>query len=764
MDRILLRDNAHTRNGVVWHTQGSGKTITMIMLTKMITRESMKPESQIREPRFIMVTDRVNLDKQIRDNFIHTQMSPHRAKTGKRLIELLQDNSNTVITALVNKFEAAVKQEYCNDSKNLFLFIDEGHRTQYGKLNLYMNKVLPNAVKIAFTGTPLIQKQPKDTSRKIVPAKDTYAKFGPLIDKYTLQDAIDDKVTVPIVYEGRVIPQEVTSQQINEHLKHITVGLTEDARKDLEVKYSRFVTLAQTEQRLNMIAFDLHEHFVHYVRPKGFKAMLTCSSRAEAVQLFYKLRGLGGITPAVVITPNSAKEGDDETNTPQSLKTIAEFFRKEVDPLFKNNYDAYEDSVTGRFTDPDGDVDLLIVKDKLLTGFDAPIAAVLYVDKKLQDHTLLQAIARVNRVYTDKDFGLVVDYIGIFKKLNSALDLYSDEQSGMNLFDRTEIQSAIATINDEKTKLEALYQELWDIFDGIDRNETSANVWQERLREYDLRRDFYEKLSAFAKMVDFLYSSYELFEQVGFERAEMYRKDYLFFKKLKDSVTLRFNDSVDFSRYEDGIRQLLNTYVHAEDAKTLIEPLDITNKEKMQEQLARLGSDEAKAEAIQTRQVEVLESQRYVDPIRYMTFMERINKTLQDYQEERNGEKYLSAMEKMAEDYRTGRSSVEYPENIVDDGDAKSFYGAVCAGIKKSLDGQEAEPSESLGKLALDIKAIIVGHAKRDWRDNVIVHRNMKKALDDLLFDYMEDQKLDWPLDTIDIIIDEIMMIAKKGY
>ena len=155
--------------------------------------------------------------------------------------------------------------------------------------------------------------------------------------------------------------------------------------------------------------------------------------------------------------------------------------------------------MTGRFTDPDGDVDLLIVKDKLLTGFDAPIAAVLYVDKKLQDHTLLQAIARVNRVYTDKDFGLVVDYIGIFKKLNSALDLYSDEQSGMNLFDRTEIQSAIATINDEKTKLEALYQELWDIFDGIDRNETSANVWQERLREYDLRRDFYEKLSAFCQ-------------------------------------------------------------------------------------------------------------------------------------------------------------------------------------------------------------------------------------------------------------------------
>ena len=417
-----------------------------------------------------------------------------------------------------------------------------------------------------------------------------------------------------------------------------------------------------------------------------------------------------------------------------------------------------------QFIDPEGDVDLLIVKDKLLTGFDAPIAAVLYVDKKLQDHTLLQAIARVNRVYTDKDFGLVVDYIGIFKKLNSALDLYSDEQSGMNLFDSAEIQSAISTVNEEKAKLEKIYQELWSIFDGIDRNESSANVWQERLREYDIRKDFYEKLSAFAKMVDFLYSSYELFELVGFDQAEVYRKEYLFFKKLKDSVSLRFNDSVDFSRYEDGIRQLLNTYVNAEDAKILIEPLDITNKEKMQEQLARLGSDEAKAEAIQTRQVEVLESQRYVDPIRYMTFMERINKAIKEYLAERDSEKYLSSMEKMAEDYRTGRSSVKYPENIMDDGDAKSFYGAVCSGIKKSLGDQEIDVSDSMGALALDVKAIIVSHTKRDWRDNVIVHRNIKKALDDLLFDYMEEHELDWSLDTIDIIIDEIIMVAKKGY
>ena len=764
MSRILLQDGQNTRNGVVWHTQGSGKTITMIMLTKMILRESLKSNSIIKKPRFVMVTDRVNLDKQIRDNFIHTQMSPHRAKTGTGLIELLQDEGNTVITSLVNKFEAAIKQEYCNDSENLFLFIDEGHRTQYGKLNIYMNKVLPNAVKIAFTGTPLIKKPKKNDKRNIDSEKNTYVKFGPLIDKYTLQDAIDDKVTVPIVYEGRVVPQNVTSEQINNHLKHITVGLSDDARKDLETKYSRFVALAQTEPRLNMIAFDLHEHFLNYVKPKGFKAMLTCSSRAAAVELYYKLRGLGGITPAVVITPNTAKEGDDEQNTPQTLKTIADFFRKEVDPLYKNNYEAYEESVTGEFTDPEGDIDLLIVKDKLLTGFDAPVAAVLYVDKKLQDHTLLQAIARVNRVFDNKDFGLIVDYIGIFKKLNSALDLYSDDQSGMNTFDKADIQNAISAVSEEKNKLETAHSNLWKIFEGISKNETNANVWQEKLREYNTRKDFYEKLSAFAKLVDFMFSSYELFEAVGDKKAEEYRKDYLFFKKLKDSVSLRFNDSVDFSKYEDGIRQLLNTYVNAEDAKIVIEPLDILNKDKMEEQLARLGSNEAKAEAIQTRQVEVLESYRYEDPIRYMTFMERINKTIQDYMAERDSEKYLSSMERMAEDYRTGRSSVKYPEIIMDDGDAKSFYGAVCSGIKKATGESNNGDIESLGKLALNIKTVVSSNAKRDWRDNVIVHRNMKKELDDLLFDYLEDNELDWSLDTIDIIIDEILMVAKKVY
>ena len=180
--------------------------------------------------------------------------------------------------------------------------------------------------------------------------------------------------------------------------------------------------------------------------------------------------------------------------------------------------------------------------------------------------------------------------------------------------------------------------------------------------------------------------------------------------------------------------------------------------------MAILGTKEAKADAIQSRQVEVLESDRYDDPIKYLSFMERINKTLEEYMKERDSEKYLSSMEEIADDYRNGRSNATYPQNIIHDSEAKSFYGSVCSGLKKSIGSADGYENEATGFLALQIKDIVAQNAKRDWRDNVIVHRNIKKMLDDALFDYMEDNKLDWSLDTIDIIIDEIMLTAKKVY
>lgn len=758
MKRIKLEDGKGTRNGVIWHTQGSGKTLTMVMLVKMIQRDP-----DIKSPRFVLVSDRINLDKQLRDNFIKTNMHPVRAKTGAGLIELIANEENIIITTLVNKFEAAIKQKFVNPNENIFLLIDEGHRTHYGSLNTYMNHALPNAVKIAFTGTPLIKDKKKLTT----------AKFGPFIDIYSLDDANEDKVIVPLVYEGRYIPQDVTSDKIDDYLKYLTAPLTKEEVEDLKKKWSRFVPLAQTKQRLDMVAFNVYEHFINYCKPKGLKAMLACSSRAAAVDLFYKFKPLEGINPAVVITPEDAKEGDDEIITPESSRKIADFFKKEIDPLYKNKYEFYEDTVRNIFVDPEGEIDLLIVKDKLLTGFDAPIAAVLYVDKPMRDHALLQAIARVNRVLDyevsgkkyEKEFGLIVDYYGIFKKLHAALDLYNDEKAGMNLFDPEDIRNTIYGPADQKKKLEKAHRDLWDLFKGIDKNETRSNVWQEQLSPQDIRKEFYEKLSRYAKLVDLLLSSYEIFILTGYEKAEEYKQDLLHFQKLRAAVSLRYNDRVDFSKYEDGIRRLLDAYVGAKDAYTIIEPLYILDKNKMQEQLERLGSKEAKADAIRTRLTAELETKQYEDPILYMKFSDQISETLAQYKTERESDAYLASMERLAEEFREGRTGSEYPSKIDNDSDAKAFYGA----IRKVLNERvvydiSLELEENLAELSVKVKEVVASSAKRDWRDNVLVHKNIKSKIDDLIFDFMEENKMNWPLEVVDIIIDELMMIAKKRY
>jgi type I restriction enzyme R subunit len=236
---------------------------------------------------------------------------------------------------------------------------------------------------------------------------------------------------------------------------------------------------------------------------------------------------------------------------------------------------------------------------------------------------------------------------------------------------------------------------------------------------------------------------------------------------LKDGVSLQYNERVLFSDYEDGIRQLLDTYVKADDPKILIDPLDIHNKNKMHEQLSILGSKEARADAIKTRQIAELETKRFEDPILYMTFMDRINKTLEMYLHERNEESYLAQMENLAEDYREGRSFVEYPESIMDDSDAKAFYGSVLSvvdSLNQSSKNQDSWNLDSLAQLALNVKDVIKENAKRDWRENIMVHRNIKPKLDDLLFDYIEQHDFQWEEKTIDHIIEKIMLTALKRF
>lgn len=753
--RINGEDDTQNTGGVIWHTQGSGKSLTMVMLVKKIQYIKAKEH-----PRFVIVTDRVNLDKQIRDNFANSQMSPVRATTGKGLKTILKDKSNVVVTTLINKFETVCKNHYLEqDSEKFYVLIDEAHRSQYSAMYNYMREVLPNATLIAFTGTPLIAKSKRNT----------YEKFGDPIHNYTMKRSIEDRITVPLVYEGRKVKQNDPSNTIDAFFESLTENLPDDIKKELKNKYSRWSKLAEASSRINLIAFDIYDHFVNYCLPKGLKAMVVCSSRATAVDVFNIISSLPGkkANPRVVITFGDKREGEDDDVTAMSISKIKDYHNKYVKPLFGDNDEKYTDSVCDDFKNPDGDINMLIVKDMLLTGFDAPVAGVLYVDKTLQEHNLLQAIARVNRVYKGKDFGLIVDYWGIFKKLRTAIDLYDDAESSMNSYDQADIEDAILGPIDEKNKLEQAHKELLDMFLGFDDN-TTSDEWQLSLEDEAKRNEFYDKLKEYANLLNLALTNRDIYVSIGFDKLEEYRKDYRFFDKLRQSVIERFDNEIDLSRYEAGIKNLLDTFVNASDVHQIIKPVSITDEAAMAKLLRSDEPKNVKADKIKTRIESELKQVRYDDPLLFEEFSTKIIKTLAEYNENRDADKYFNTMEAMADDYRNGRLSRDYPASIANDSDAKAFYGSVITILrtKTSLE-LTADTEEIISEYSRSITKVISDSTKRDWKHNEVVHKQIHRVLDDCLFEMFDRigyEINNTNIDVLDLIIDEIMKVAVARY
>ena len=753
--RINGEDDTQNTGGVIWHTQGSGKSLTMVMLVKKIQYIKAKEH-----PRFVIVTDRVNLDKQIRDNFANSQMSPVRAATGKGLKTILKDKSNVVVTTLINKFETVCKNHYLEqDSDKFYVLIDEAHRSQYSAMYNYMREVLPNATLIAFTGTPLIAKSKRNT----------YEKFGDPIHNYTMKRSIEDRITVPLVYEGRKVKQNDPSNTIDAFFESLTENLPDDIKKELKNKYSRWSKLAEASSRINLIAFDIYDHFVNYCLPKGLKAMVVCSSRATAVDVFNIISSLPGkkANPRVVITFGDKREGEDDDVTAMSISKIKDYHNKYVKPLFGDNDEKYTDSVCDDFKNPDGDINMLIVKDMLLTGFDAPVAGVLYVDKTLQEHNLLQAIARVNRVYKGKDFGLIVDYWGIFKKLRTAIDLYDDAESSMNSYDQADIEDAILGPIDEKNKLEQAHKELLDMFLGFDDN-TTSDEWQLSLEDEAKRNEFYDKLKEYANLLNLAMTNRDIFVSIGFDKLEEYRKDYRFFDKLRQSVIERFDNEIDLSRYEAGIKNLLDTFVNASDVHQIIKPVSITDEAAMAKLLRSDEPKNVKADKIKTLIESELKQVRYDDPLLFEEFSTKIIKTLAEYNENRDADKYFNTMEAMADDFRNGRLSRDYPASIANDSDAKAFYGSVITILRTKTNLELTDHIEDIiSEYSRSITKAVSDCAKRDWKHNEVVHKQIHRGLDDCLFEMFDGigyEITNANIDVLDLIIDEIMKVAVARY
>jgi len=734
--------NGNRQGGVIWHTQGSGKSLTMVMLAKYLLTKM-----QNFNPKVIVVTDRKELDIQIHRTFNHTRLKASRATSGKHLVDLINDNSADIVMTLVHKFDTAAVKQKPILSRDIFILVDESHRTQYGELHNKMKQVFPNACYLGFTGTPLMKKE-----------KNTMVKFGKLIHAYTIADGVRDKAIVPLLYEGKMVEQTVNRKAIDHRLEMITRHLNEKQKEEVMRKWSKFERIASSDQRIKMIAFDINDHFLRNYKTKGshFKAMLATNSKKEAIRYLEAFEELGDLNCAVVISPPDQREGHHEVD--ESSDDIVQRFWKKMMEKYRDA-DTYEETIKDQFVNKD-DIDLLIVVDKLLTGFDAPKAAVLYIDKPLKEHGLLQAIARVNRLCEGKDYGLIVDYRGLLDKLDEALEMYRG--GGLENFDPKDLKGTLYDVISIIGTLRHYHTELVNIFIPV-KNKNDLEEYEVLLENEELREHFYNVLSQFGRHLGIALESENVYRALGPEELNRYKKDLKFYQELRKSVKLRYSDTIDHKEYEAKMQMLMDNYISAEEVIRITNPVDIMDEKGFEEELQRLQSPRAKADAIRTRLSKRIETKWDENPAYYKKFSERIEEALQAYKDKRISEaEYLERMKEILRDFRSGASGVTYPDNIRKNPNAQAFYGVVkeIIGETNDLTGKD----ELMGELALKVDEIIEEHSKVDWHDNMEVHNRIAQELDDLLFDFAKEHGLKLDFDQIDKIIESVKTVALRRY
>lgn len=741
LDRVEERDqDGNRKSGVIWHTQGSGKSLTMVMLARYIFNKYRLLGSKV-----IIVTDRVDLDNQIYETFSHTSLRPSKASTGKHLVELINNDAADIITAIVNKFVTASDINEPILSQDIFILVDESHRTQYGRFHNKMKELFPNACYLGFTGTPLMKNE-----------KNTMMKFGDLINTYTIADAVADKTILPLYYEGRMVEQSVNQKAIDTALDIITRSLDQDHKEQVMKKWSQFSKIASSDQRIRLVAFRVYEDYMKRLKNTKFNAMMATDSKIDAIRYWEHFNKLGDIETAVVISPPDTREGHDEVDEESKKKEIR-FWDKMMDQY--GSAQKYESYIKSAFVA--GDIDILIVVDKLLTGFDAPKAQVLYIDKPLKEHNLLQAIARVNRLEEGKDKGLIIDFRGLLKELDTAMETYSG--AGLEKFDGKDLKGAL---NDSLTVIGELRQNhsnLVDMFKTI-KNKKDSEAYEVSLVEKKRRDLFYTSLIKLKNSLDLAVTLEKVYNSVEKDILQ-YQKDYRFFQELRKVVSLRYGDTVDTQGLQGEMQELMDQYIAAEGVSRTTHLINLNDKKQFRQEIERLGSPAAKADAIRSR-ISTSISERYSrDPSYYRKFSEMIQKTLDEYKDKRISEtEYLEQMYKHYDNYEQ-EDIVDYPDSIRKNDNAKAFYGSIADVIKEADEAYDTNHlQDELAELSLKIENAISNLTKVDWHNNRDINNDIVQAIDDLTFNFGDKHglKLEW--DVIDKIIMEIKKIAYERF
>lgn len=722
MDRVKHFDLGGARKGgVIWHTQGSGKSLTMVMLGRALALDR-----DIENPRIIIVTDRRDLDRQIEDTFRSCELEPVRARSGRHLGQLIRDKT-PLITTLVNKFETALRTVRGSDGdSNIFVLVDESHRTHtglrggHGQLALSMRRLLPKACYLGFTGTPLLSGE-----------KNTLATFGGLIHQYAIDEAVQDGAVVPLLYEGRMVDQKVTPETIDGWFEQLCQGLTEEQKADLKRKFSRMEALSQTEQAVHAKAYDISAHYRKHWQGTGFKAQLVAPSKAAAVRFKAALDGIGHVTSEVVISAPDDREGNEDIDR-ESSDLVRKFWSKMMERYGSET--EYNRRIIDDFkhaTRPE----ILIVVSKLLTGFDAPRNTVLYLCRSLREHTLLQAIARVNRLYetedgVEKKFGFIVDYEGLLGELDQALTTYSAFEG----YDAEDLVDAVHDVRNEIRKLRDRHGALWDRFRDVS-NKHDMEALEQFLADEAIRQDFYRRLRTFSRCLHIALSSEKVHDVFSEAEIATMKRDWRSFSELRRSVRLRYQEAVDIREFEPKIRQLLDDHVAAMPVETIIELVDIHDSGALQAVLEETGiSDASKADRIASATRHVITENMERDPAFYRRFSELIEETIREYRERRISEReYLDGVKDLAKKVAGGHRASDVPETLQGDDDGLAFFGI----FDGALPGSEREPAnpDEVADIALDVIRIIKAHHIVDVWSNETAQNDIRNAIDDYFYD-----------------------------
>lgn len=745
IDNRIRGVNGGKRNGgVIWHTQGSGKSLTMVMLAQTIAQNK-----DVHNARIVLVTDRTDLDSQITKTFRKCGRNVSNARTGAHLVELLESNIDDIITTVINKFETAIKRiKTPLESPDIFILIDEAHRSQYSELAITMDKVLPNACKIAFTGTPLMKSE-----------KNTAAKFGGIINPvYTIKQAVEDGAVVPLLYEGVLIKQNVNSEQLDMNFNIVSEPLTEFQTADFKKKYSKSDIIHHTDQRMYNVACHLSKHFKDNWQGTMFKAMLVTSKKKIAIEYKKLLDELGMVTSEVLITAPDDREGEDSSYG-DITEAVKAFWKKMMDE--HGTPKKYQENLINRFKYQENP-EIMIVVDKLLTGFDEPKVAVMYIDRSLKDHTLLQAIARVNRICEDKDFGYIIDYYGVLKDLNDAMQLYGSYEQP----EQDEINSTLMQIQTEIDKLPAKHSELVNLFKELpDKNDLEA--YAVALRMEDKRQEFYDKLTAFASCLKVALSSYRFHKDTPDNQIQMYKDDLRKYSKIRTAVQLRYSDTVDFKKYEGQIQKLLNMYVESEDAKPITQLVNIFDADAFEKEVEQVVGNVAKADTIASRTSKYITEQTDTDPAFYMKFSEMLKETINSYQQGRISElEYLNKIKEI-HDNVLNHTDNDIPAVLQNNPSAKAYFG-IALGVYKKWKSSAVPAKQMALETAqafysvIDSVLNVDGHILVDWTLKSDVVGKIKNEMEDFLIDNIKAKyQSAFSFDEMDIIINSCVEVAK---